>query len=262
MSQEQKLTDVKLCVNGRVVSSPELISKFKGTKILSIDLENKRLSGGTDTFNVHFANTLGVVVEEGMYIEVTGDIRTMNAKDTDHVIYQFIMAKSVKILPGEPEEYKNDVEINGAKLISFDGVRSSYSDESKVLATYRIGVTRRHGRNSYFRVTTWGRDSVFIGNIYKSVKYLHLRCRLQSFHSKSSGRLRFCLVSYYLEVPEADKLAAKEGLESDEGQGQSEVEALEEAALAESAEIAADEEEVPSENSAETVEETTEGETV
>lgn len=210
MDNAAKLAQVKLTLNGRVVSSPELVSRFKGTKVLSVNLENRRLSGGVDTFNVHFSNSLGVIIEEGMYIEVTGDIRTMNARDSDHVIYQFVMASDIKVLKEEPKVYKNDVEIVDAELMSFEGVRKSYSDDSKTLATYRICVRRKHGRCSYFRVTSWGRDSIFLGNIYRSVKYMHLKCRLQSFTSSSSGKLRFCLVSYYLEVPESEKKDIKD----------------------------------------------------
>lgn len=211
MEKAEKLAQVSLTLNGKVVSAPELVSRYKGTKILSVDIENKRLSGGVDTFNVHFANDLGVVIEEGMYIEVTGDIRTLNVNNSNRVIYQFVMAKTVKVLDGEPAEYRNEVEISDAEMTNFEGVRKSYSDPNKTLATYHICLRRKHGRSSYFRVTTWGRDSVFLGNIHKSVQYLHLKCRLQSFVSQSTGRNRFCLVSYYLEVPESEKSVSPTG---------------------------------------------------
>ena len=220
----ERLSKVTLVLNGKVVTQPELVSRHKGTKILSVDIENKRLSGDVDTFSIHFSNTLGVVVEEGMYIEVTGDIRTLNAKDSDRVIYQYVSASSIKVLDEEPEEYKNEVELRDVEMISFDGVRKSYSDDTKTLATYRIRVRRRHSRNSYFRVTTWGKDAVFLGNIKNSVKLVHLKCRLQSFHSQKNGRLRFCLVSFYLEVPESEALAESGAeVETAETSAQSEV---------------------------------------
>lgn len=201
MRRNAKVSDVSLVLSGKVVSSPELVSRYGSTKVLCVDLESKRLSGAADTFSVHFPNSLGVVLQEGMYIEVRGDIRSINDKESDRVVYPFIMASDIKVLDDEPEEYKNEVEILNAELVSFDGVRASYTDSEKSLVTYRICVTRKHGRYSYFRVTTWGRDAIFLGNIHKSVKLLHLKCRLQSYISKQSNRLRFGLVSYYLEVP-------------------------------------------------------------
>lgn len=195
-------TEVSLILSGKVVTSPELVSKFGSTKILSVTVESKRLSGVVDQFFVHFPNTLGVVLNEGQYIEVTGDIRSLNENNSDRVIYPFVMANTIKILDEEPEAYKNEVEIVGAELIAFEGVRTSYTDEAKSLATYRICVTRKHARRGYFRVTTWGRDAVFLGNVYRSVTHLHLKCRLQSYISKKTNRLRFGLVSFYLEVPD------------------------------------------------------------
>lgn len=200
-----KISEVTVSINGKVTSSPELVARYKGTKILSVDIENKRRSGGVDTFQLHFSNTLGVVIDEGMYVEVKGDIRTINDKESERVIYPFIMAHSIAILDSEPEEYHNDVEIVDAELVGFDGVRASYTDDNKQLATYRVCVRRKHGRNSYFRVTTWGRDAVFLGNVYKTVQYLHLKCRLQSHINPKNNRSRFGLVTYYLEIPESER---------------------------------------------------------
>lgn len=214
-----KISEVTLSINGKVVSSPELVARYKGTKILSVDIENKRRSGGVDTFQLHFSNTLGVVIDEGMYVEVKGDIRTINDKESERVIYPFIMAHSITILDGEPEEYHNDVEIVDAELVGFDGVRASYTDDNKQLATYRVCVRRKHGRNSYFRVTTWGRDAVFLGNVYKTVQYLHLKCRLQSHINPKNNRSRFGLVTYYLEIPESERQGRRAEVEGTEPVG-------------------------------------------
>lgn len=197
-----KTAKVTLSLSGKVVTSPELVSRHGSTKILCVTLDCKRLSGAVDRFSIHYPNTLGVVITEGQYIGVNGDIRSVNAKGTDHVVYPFVMASAIRVLDSEPAEYKNEVEIVDAELLDFNGVRPSYDDNTKSVATYRIRVSRRHGRYSYFRVTTWGRDAIFLGNVYKSIKYIHLKCRLQSYISKESKRLRFALVSFYLEVPD------------------------------------------------------------
>lgn len=209
MANSERMSKVSLLINGKVVTKPELISRFGGTKILGVSIENTRLSGVVDRFVVHFPNTLGAVLYEGMYIEIKGDIRTVNTKDDERVVYPYIMAKEIKILPGEPEQYLNSVEIIDAELKDFEGVRPSYSDGGRTLATYHIKVCRGHNRNSYFRVTTWGRDAAFIGNLHDSFDYIHLKCRLQSHYSKDGQHLRFNLVSHYLEVPESEELVNK-----------------------------------------------------
>lgn len=251
MGKFTKAAEVSLVLSGKVVTAPELVSKYGSTKVLCVTLESKRLSGVVDRFSIHFPNTLGVVLTEGQHIELNGDIRSVNAKDSDRVIYPFVMANAIRVLDEEPAEYKNEVEIDGAELVSFDGVRASYTDESKALATYRIRVSRKHSRCAYFRVTTWGRDAIFLGNIYKSVERLHLKCRLQSYISKQSNRLRFGLVSFYLEVPSTKKESTAEGekpvadepaVESPEPEQESPSEVAEEVAKAES-EVSAGEEE-------------------
>lgn len=209
MANSERLAKVVLEMSGKVVSKPELISRFGGTKVLGVTIENKRLSGVIDKFVVHFPNTLGVVLSEGMFIDIKGDIRTVNTKDDERVVYPYVMAKEIKVLQEEPEQYANTVEIIDAELKDFEGVRPSYSDCERTLATYHIKVCRGHNRNSFFRVTTWGRDAAFIGNLHDSFKYIHLKCRLQSHYSKDGQHLRFNLVSHYLEVPETERLASK-----------------------------------------------------
>lgn len=205
MSDTTKLSKCSLTLNGKVVSDPKLVTKYGVTKILRVELENKRTSGAIDRFNVHFTNKLGVVLKEGMFIELTGDIRSVNDRESNRSVYPFVMAHNIRVLDEEPSEYKNECEIEGAELCEFDGVRKDFSGGDKLLATYRIRVTRKHGRYSYFRVTTWGKDAVFIGNIHNSVKFLHLKGRLQSYVSKASNNLCFGFVSYYLEVQDTDE---------------------------------------------------------
>lgn len=205
MNEAVRLSQVTLELSGLVKTNPKLISSYGSTKILCVEIENKRKSGKPDRFNVHFPNTIGVVLKEGMYIEIAGDIRSVNDKEEDLSVYQYVLATSIKVLDGEPSCYKNDVSIVNAELVNFDGVRGSYTDESKLLAVYRVRLNRKHERYSYFRVTTWGRDAVYFGNVHESAKYLHLKGRLQSYVSKSDGSLRFGYVTFFLEVMEGDE---------------------------------------------------------
>lgn len=205
MKFSESIASVKMVLTGKVVSEPELVSKYGNTKVLSVTIENKRLSGVVDLFSVHFPNTLGIIITQGMFIEVQGDIRSINSKDGDKAVYRFVMANDIKKLPEEPKEYRNDVEIYGAELTEFEGVRSSYTDKSQSLATYHIKVMRKHGRFGLFRVTTWGKDAIFLGNIHKSVSVLDIKGRLQSFVGKNGNKLSFGIVTYYVEVPDKDE---------------------------------------------------------
>ena len=201
MARFERLAKVELVLTGKVITSPELISRYGGKKVLCVKVENTRKSGVVDTFCVHFTNELGVVLNEGMYIEVKGDIRSVTDRD-DVKDPMFVMAKTISVLKEAPKENINEVYIEDAELVTFEGVRPSHTDATKMLANYRIRLARAHSRCGYFRVTTWERDAVFLGNVHKSVKYLSLKCRLQSYVSKASGNLCFVLVTYFVEVPD------------------------------------------------------------
>lgn len=198
--EDIRISNVNTSLSGRVITKPSLVTKYGNVKILCVTIESKRRSGKMDKFNIHYSNDLGVILTIGMYIELTGDIRTLNDKGSNKVVRPFVMAKTVKILPEEPEEYLNTTEIVDAELLEFGEIRSSYSDESKMLATYRIRVNRRHDRFGIFDVTTWGRDAIFLGNIHDQIKYMHLKGRLQSYFSKANDCLYFGYTTFFVEI--------------------------------------------------------------
>lgn len=196
---------VNTLLDCKVESSPVLLTKFGNVRIFRIDVSSKRKSGIVDNFFLEYSSELGIVVHKGDFISVVGDIRTLNKKNSDFVIEGFIFAKSIKILDSEPEDYRNDTEITDAELYSFIDVRDSYSSEGSIVSDYRVKLSRGHGRCSYFKATSWGSDAVFLGNIHESVKYMNIKCRLQSHVSKKSGRLYLCLAVYHLDVEKPEE---------------------------------------------------------
>jgi hypothetical protein len=191
---------VTVNIDGRVTTKPKFVKHFGNVRIFRIEIESKRLSGVVDKFLVNYTSELSTIINEGDYISISGDIRTLNDKNTGYVIEGFIFAKSIKILSKEPEKYINDCVIKDAVIDKFDELRKSFDDTERDIATYRIKLNRGHGRFSYFKVTTWDNDAVTLGNVKDTITNINLRGRLQSYVSKHSGRLYLCLTTYGLDL--------------------------------------------------------------
>ena len=195
-----KESEVLLSIDGKVTETPTLVSKYCSTFVFRTKISVRRSSGVCDEFFLNYSSNLGVVLKEGQFIHIDGDIRTLNDRNTDFVIEGFIFAKKIEVLDSEPVSYKNDVIIRNAELHKFIEFRKSHDKSNKHVADYQIKITRKHGRYSYFKVTSWNANAVLIGTYSSTAKYLNLKCRLQSFISKKSGRLYLCLVTYDLEL--------------------------------------------------------------
>lgn len=200
MNKTQDICSVSTLLDCKVETSPIFIKRFGATSIFRIEVSLKRKSGVEDRFYVSYSSRLGVVVNKGDYISIEGDIRSLNKGDTSFVIEDYIFAKSITILDSEPEVYRNETCIKNAELFDFTDARKSYADDDMMVANYRIRLSRGHGRCSYFRVTSWGRDAVFLGNIHNSIRYMDITCRLQSYVSKRSNKLYLCLSAYKLNT--------------------------------------------------------------
>lgn len=207
MAFKHDISDVKASVDGKIVSSPELIKRFGGERIFEVKIECKRTSGVVDTFKLNYSSNLGVVLKKNMFIHIEGDIRTVNStKESDLVVGCIIFAKSVKILDDEPELYCNEVFIDNAKIHEFISIRKSYNDDTIDVADYKISVHRGHGRYSYFKASSFDGDAIFIGNVHKSIKSLTIKCRLCGSKSRDkSDRCFFYLAVYHLDAHFKDK---------------------------------------------------------
>ena len=201
---EDLLSKVNVEIVGQVIESPVFVNNFNRTKVFRVSIAVKRLSGVVDTFYVNYTNELGVIVKKDDFVRVTGDIRTINKRDSDLVLEGYIFAKNLKVLSEDTsiENYDNDCVIENAYVHSFDELRKSIDDDSRDIATYKIKLDRGHGRYSYFKVTSWDNDARSIGNVKDTIKRVNLKCRLQSYVSKKSGRLYLCLVTYNLDLVE------------------------------------------------------------
>ena len=207
MAFKQDISDVCASVDGKVISKPELVTRFGNERIFEVLIEYKRISGTVDTFKINYSSKLGVVLKEGLFIHIDGDIRTVNSpKDQSKILGCIIYSKIITILDEEPEIYENDVVINNATLYEFNEIRKSFSNEDTDVANYRISVHRGHGRYSYFKTSSFNEDAIFLGNVHENIKSLNLKCRLCS--SKSTGksdRFYFYLAVYCLDVQFKDK---------------------------------------------------------
>lgn len=196
------MTNVELCIDGKVLDEPKVVSNFGSNIVFATRIETVRLSGTVDVFNMHYTGSLGVLLSAGMYIRVSGDIRTVNRTDSDFVIEGYICASDIEILESEPERYENDIKLKNAELHKFLNFRKSYDESGRSVADYQIKVTRKHSRVSYFKVTSWNNEAVLIGTCHKDCKSINMKARLQSYFSKKSNRSYLTLVTYGLEILE------------------------------------------------------------
>ena len=187
-----------LILDGEVLNEPELLAKYGKVRIMQVVIGCKRTSGVVDEFYINYADTLGVVLNKGMFISVTGEIRTINKKETKSPVKSFIFADSITVLDSEPDLYKNKVIMNNAIIDEILESRKSYSSDEDV-AVYLLELRRQHSRYSYIKATSWGRDAVFLSNVVKSSKPATIRARLQSYRSKS-GNLYITLAVYFIEL--------------------------------------------------------------
>lgn len=204
MQNLHKICTVNTVVDCKVENSPILLTQFGNKRIFRVKASTKRTSGVLDYFYVNYSSELGVILHEGDFIFITGDIRTLNKPNSDFVIEGFIYAKSIEFLDKEPESYRNNTEIENAELYKFVDVRKSFTNDKIVVADYQLRLLRGHGRCSYFKATSWGNDAVFLGNIHEGIEYVNIKCRLQNYISKRTGRLYLCLAVYRLEVTKGD----------------------------------------------------------
>lgn len=200
MTSSRKDSIVSTLVDCKVETKPVLLTQFGSTRIFRVEVTCKRTSGAVDRFYVNFPSSLGVVLNDGDFITIEGDIRTLNKESSDFVYEGFIYAKSITFLDEEPESYRNITSIVDVELYKFIEVRKSYSNDKDVVADYQVRLSRGHSRYSYFKATSWGSDAVFIGNVHDSIEYMNIKCRLQSHVSKKSGRLYLCLAVYHLDL--------------------------------------------------------------
>lgn len=194
--QQREITKMDLVLDGCVEGNPLPVSEFNRVRIMRVKICTIRKSGTRDYFWVHYPTTLRVVLKDGDYIHVTGDIRTCNKAGSKDVVGSYVYAKSIEILEEEPEVYSNRVTMSGVVLVGDIEVRKSYTEDNVDVAVYRVQAYRGFDRYSYFRVTTFGKEAIFLGNIKDSVTELDITCRLQSFRRSSDSDDYMCLTAY------------------------------------------------------------------
>lgn len=208
MSFKQKVDEILASIDGKVISSPKLITRFGNERIFEVLIENKRTSGIVDIFKVNYSSKAGVVIKEDMFIHIEGDIRTVGKpKQSTYVVGCIIYAKTIFILDSEPDTYVNNVVLNDVQLYKFKNVRKSYSDNNIDVADYIVSVHRGHNRFSYFKASSFGEGAIFIGNVHNSVENVSIKCRLCSNKRslENSDKYIFYLAVYYLDVKFKDK---------------------------------------------------------
>lgn len=195
-------SEVSLSLDGKVIENPRRIADYGSSQIYRIKVEVPRTSGIIDEFFVNYSSDLNVNLKEGLYISIKGDIRSLNKKNSDFVIESYVNATEITILDEEPETYTNDVYIKFAELYEFVEFRNSYNDDSKKVAVIKLKLQRKHGRYSYFKVSSWNANAIYLNSVYKDTEFLDVKCRLQSYISKKSGNLYMHLVAYYVTKSE------------------------------------------------------------
>ena len=198
MSKNEQIANCIVNIDGKVLTSPELLSRFGEVKIFRVEISNTRTSGKEDLFYLNYSSKSGVVLHKGDFINVKGDIRTVNDKTGKYIIDSYIYSDCIEILSEEPESYTNNVEIENAFLEEFVDFRKAYNDPTKDVSNYKISLYRGHNRISYFRVTSWCNDAITIANIKDSVEYFTLKGRLEGFTSKTSGKYILSIITYSL----------------------------------------------------------------
>lgn len=204
MSYFGKDSTVVVDIDGKVVSKPRVLLQCGVVRTFRVIIEVKRMSDKVDTFQLDYASDLGVVLKEGDFIHVTGDIRTMNKEKTDFVIDSYIFAKEITFLDSEPENYTNNCVIKNGGFYKFIEARKSYDSKNVDIAEYIICLGRKHGRVSYFRGISWNHDAVFIGNTHDDFKYVDIKCRLQSYLGKNGDRFFINLAVFRFSTQRGD----------------------------------------------------------
>lgn len=205
MSSIYKESTVLVDIDGKVTTKPNLLGQYGTIRTFRVIIETKRISGKVDIFQLDYTSELGIVLKEGDFINVSGDIRTLNDKNTGFIIEGYIFANNITVLDKEPETYRNDCIITGGVFYNFIDVRKSYDGTDTDIADYTVCTKRKHGRTSYFRATSWKHDAIFIGNYKNDLNVIDVKCRLQSYEGKQGDKHFICLAVYRFTAVKEDK---------------------------------------------------------
>lgn len=184
-----ELSNVTVEIDGKVVSSPRVISKRDRNYIFGVVIEVKRTSGVIDSLNLNYPSNIVVSLKEGDFVHAVGDIRTNTSNTT------YILASDVQILEKEPEDYTNNVEMSNVELASIGELRMF---GNKPVIAVEFDSLRKHGRHSIIGANIWGTDAVFISNTGKVGNKYSIKGRLQK-HTSKYGKTYTEVAIFYIE---------------------------------------------------------------
>lgn len=174
------LTESNVSIDLQVVGKPSVLCKFGHRRILKVATQFKRVSGMTDEILLNFADTLGIILKDGMFIHVEGELRS---NEDGRAV--FISAREINILEEEPEKYDNTVEVKFAELVSVSPL-IPYQDSSASLIRCKFEFLRKHSRKATISAVVWDNDAVFMANTAVVGGRYHFKGRLQR-HISSGG---------------------------------------------------------------------------
>lgn len=183
------MSEVCVVLDCEVISEPTVVSRVNGVIVYQVRVSHKRFSGVVDEFFVNFGSNLQTVFKVGNFVEIYGDIRTLNSLKTDGVVIQsIIFARKACELESEPENYKNNVTVTDAVLFSKSELRESYDGRNLDVISFYVRLDCKYGRLCYLDCTAWKRNAVYIDRFDLGTS-LNLSCRVQSSVSETSKRL-------------------------------------------------------------------------
>lgn len=181
----------KVIVDAEVISEPVLQATYGVEHIYEVIVRSKRISGAYDEFYVSYSNGLGVELHKGDFIFVTGDLRSIRVKleDSGSITKVFVKASSIEVLDSEPEDYRNEVTLDGGELAKDVLLRKSFKDDSIDISTMVVKLSRGYSKSSYIPCSAWNNNARLVADLKRGSK-VNIIGRIQS-HRTSNDRLMF-----------------------------------------------------------------------
>lgn len=181
----------KVIVDAEVISEPVLQATYGVEHIYEVIVRTKRISGAYDEFYVSYSNGLGVELHKGDFIFVTGDLRSIRVKleGSGSITKVFVKASSIEVLDSEPEDYRNEVTLDGGELAKDVLLRKSFKDDNTDISTMIVKLDRGYSKSSYIPCSAWNNNARLVADLKRGSK-VNIIGRIQS-HRTSNGRLMF-----------------------------------------------------------------------
>ena len=172
-----------ILLRGTAVGAPEFSHFGRGTSYSVFPVSVTRLSGTPDTLNVVCRTSDAFRAEEGMRLEITGELRSFNNRSG--VGQKLVITVFARTIIPSDEQDVNTVLLRGTLCKAPTFRRTPMGRE---ICDLMLAVSRRYGRADYLPVITWGHDAVGAARLsVGDTVTVHGRLQSRSYIKEADG---------------------------------------------------------------------------